>query len=195
MSIIIKNLHKAFGDKIIINDLTYTFPDTGIVIINGKSGIGKTTLLRLISRLDNDYSGLIEFDKEKDVSYAFQEHRLFPHLNVLNNLLSVSFNRYGENDRKRAIDLLMKLGFAENDLKLFPDELSGGMKGRLSFARAVLYDKPILLLDEPTKELDDASKQAIFEIINSLSKTKLIIIVTHDTDLSLLNTHTFLTLQ
>ena len=85
MSLIIKNLKKNFGRKIIFDNFSYSFNDTGIYALTGESGIGKTTLLRIIACLDKDFSGSIEAPKK--VSVAFQEHRLFPNLSALDNLI------------------------------------------------------------------------------------------------------------
>ena len=175
MGLTIKNLTKSFSQANIITDFNFSFPDTGLYFVIGESGIGKTTLLRLIAGLDNDFSGTIENGGIGNVSFMFQEYRLFP---TLNALMNVSF---GDNDIKdKATALMMKLGFERDDLSKKPNELSGGMKQRVAFARAVLKKSPILLLDEPTKELDQNVINTMIEIIRDESGRRLVIVVTHD---------------
>lgn len=175
----IRNLSKSFDGKKIFCDFSYSFGDTGVYAIFGESGVGKTTLLRMLSGLDNDYEGEILGAGLGRVSYAFQEHRLFPTLTALQNVI-LPFSRI---DRQRlqekAKELLFFLGFTENELSLFPSELSGGMKQRISLARALLAEKEILLLDEPTKELDAALAEKVCLLIKEAGKNKLVIFVSH----------------
>ena len=178
MSLKIHNLSKSFGEKPILTGFSYDFSDTGIYILRGKSGIGKTTLLRIIAGLDKEYSGNVS-GGAKNVSYAFQEYRLFPELDVLENVMIASKTRSAE-DTAEAKRLLFSLGFNESELTLRPSELSGGMKQRVSLCRAFLKDAPILLLDEPTKELDHALCERLYEIIREISRDKLVIVVTHN---------------
>jgi ABC-type lipoprotein export system ATPase subunit len=105
----------------------------------------------------------------------FQEYRLFPTLGALKNA-AIS----NENNIDKAHALLSRLGFEENDMKKKPRELSGGMKQRVAFARAVLKPAPILILDEPTKELDFETVATIHEVIAEEAKKRLVIVVTHD---------------
>ena len=112
----------------------------------------------------------------------FQEYRLFPNLNLIDNVLLTSFDVYNDYDKAKTENLLLNLGFSKNDLVLMPNELSGGMKQRVSFARAILHASPVLLLDEPTKELDSALKDEIIKIIVKESENRLVIVVTHDDD-------------
>ena len=86
MSLRIKNLSKSFDDKNVISNLSYEFPERGLFGIVGESGIGKTTLLRIIAGLDNDYSGEVVGGGIRKVSFAFQEHRLFPTLTSLEKI-------------------------------------------------------------------------------------------------------------
>lgn len=195
MAITIKNLRKSFGENCIFPSLSYTFPDRGIVVIRGRSGIGKTTLLRLIAGLDKDYSGEILFSAPGSISFAFQEHRLIPHLNAIDNVVEASFKNPSDNDRSAASSLLAELGITKSEQMLYPSELSGGMKGRVSFARAVLRKSNIILLDEPTKELDDESARVISQIINREAKTRLVILVTHTLDTTLLDSPILLNLD
>ena len=174
---ILKNINKSFGSKVIFNNFSYEFKDTGIYFILGDSGIGKTTLLRLIAGLDKNYSG--EIIGGGRVSFAFQEHRLFPQLSALDNLIFAISDRKSEAVEEKCKKMLLKLGFADQDMKLTPDELSGGMRQRVSVARALLYDAPILLLDEPTKELDEANADIVRELIFEESKKRLVILVSH----------------
>ena len=185
MSLKIHNLSKSFGEKTILTDFSYDFSDTGIYILRGKSGIGKTTLLRIIAGLDKEYSGNVS-GGVKNVSYAFQEYRLFPTLGVLENVMIASKTQ-SDKDIEEAKRLLFSMGFSESELTLRPSELSGGMKQRVSLCRAFFKDAPILLLDEPTKELDHTLCERLYEIIRKISRKRLVIVVTHnDEDLKAL---------
>jgi ABC-type multidrug transport system ATPase subunit len=180
MSLIIKNLTKKFDNKTVIDNLSYEFPEKGIVAITGESGIGKTTLLRIISGLDWDYSGLVRGGNIGHVSFAFQEYRLFPHLTALENVIFANSETKSEAVVQKSKDMLKSLGLKESDFNLYPHELSGGMKQRISLARAFLKDVPTLLLDEPTKELDKENILLLIDVIRSIADQRLVIIVTHN---------------
>ena len=176
MSLKINNLKKSFGDAEILNDFSFEFETSGAYIILGESGVGKTTLLRIIAGLDTEYVGTVENGGIANISFMFQEYRLFPALNALQNVLLA---REGASaDEVEA--LLLQLGFKKEDLKKKPRQLSGGMKQRVAFSRAIMRHAPILLLDEPTKELDSDTAKNMLEIINEEAKKRLVIIVTHD---------------
>ena len=178
MNLSIKNLSKSFGKKTIFKDFSYEFSSTGICLISGDSGIGKTTLLRMISGLDKAFTGKISNGGISNVSFAFQEYRLFPNLNAVENVMTgVSIE--DEDTLSRAKALLSELGFTDEDMKLFPSELSGGMKQRVSLARAFVKNAPILLLDEPTNELDEGLVKTVLSMIERESKKRLVIMVTH----------------
>ena len=89
MSLVLNNIDKTFGEKVIIKGLSLVFPEKGVFAVVGESGVGKTTLLRLIAGLDTDYSGEITGGGLKNVSFAFQEYRLFPTLSALDNVAAV----------------------------------------------------------------------------------------------------------
>lgn len=180
MSLVIRNLKKNFGRKIIFDNFSYSFEDFGIYAVAGESGIGKTTLLRIIAGLDKDYSG--EISGTSRTSVAFQEHRLFPNLSAIDNLIFAISDRKNEADVAKATEMLKTLGFSDDDMRLFPDELSGGMKQRVSLARAFLYDAPILLLDEPTKELDAENAKRVKTLIKQMAENRLIILVSHSSE-------------
>jgi len=178
MSLTIKNLNKNFGKKKIFSDFSYNFSDTGLYLLVADSGVGKTTLLRMISGLDKDFSGIIEGGGSSKVSFAFQEYRLFPNLTALENV-TVALKVESEEVVDDAKAFLSTLGFNEEDMLLYPLELSGGMKQRVSLARAFLKKSPVLLLDEPTKELDPSLCKVVHEMINREAKKRLVIVVTH----------------
>ena len=180
MSLIIKNLTKKFDDKAVIDNLSYEFPENGLVAITGESGIGKTTLLRIISGLDKTYVGEVTGGGTGNVSFAFQEYRLFSNISALDNVVFSISDTKSEAVVRKAKNSLVSLGLKESDFDLFPHELSGGMKQRVSLARAFLKDAPILILDEPTKELDKENISLVTNLIRQISKDRLVIIVTHN---------------
>ena len=176
MPLAIKNLTKSFGNKVIFENFNYTFSDKGIYVLVGNSGRGKTTLLRMIAGLDKDFKG--EITKAK-TAYAFQEYRLFPTLNALDNITKVLYEKPTEAETKEAKQFLTQMGFADIDLRLFPAELSGGMKQRVALCRAFLSKTEILLLDEPFKELDAKLRTVLREQMKKSAENRLIIMTAH----------------
>ena len=187
MMLKLKNLNISFDQKSVISALNYDFPERGIVVLVGASGAGKTTLLRIISGLEQNFNGEIEKSEKLSVSYAFQEYRLFDSLNALSNVAEIAFEKAGKIELDKAKQMLRRLGFSEDDMKLFPAELSGGMKQRVSLARAFLHESDILLLDEPTKELDAYHADIVLGLIREISERKTVVLVTHrDSDVTTL---------
>ena len=178
----IKNLYKSFGNKVIFENFSYEFDERGIYVIKGDSGIGKTTLLRIISGLDKNFKGDLIGGGVENVSFCFQEYRLFDALNALENITKISFQTESEDDITASKNILSRLGFLSSDYTLLPRELSGGMKQRVSFARAVMKDSPILILDEPTKEVDSKIREEMKKIIVEAARDRLVLIVTHNED-------------
>ena len=182
MALEIKNLSKSFGEKSILENFFQIFEEKGIYSLTGESGAGKTTLLRLISGLDTDYSGEIVGGGFKNVSFAFQEYRLFPELSALDNVIFANNDKKSEAVINETKEMLLRLNLDEKDMSLLPSELSGGMKQRVSLARAFLRRTPILLLDEPTKELDSQNATLVLEEIKKQGQERLVILVSHNLD-------------
>lgn len=190
MSLSLINVTKRFDDKILFSDLSINLPDVGIFALVGESGIGKTTLLRIIAGLDKDYTGEVVGGGIGRVSMSFQEYRLFPQLTALDNLIFAISDGKDEAAALKCRNMLYSLGFSHTDMSLLPCELSGGMKQRVSVARAFIRESDILLLDEPTKELDTANAEIIRKLILEESKKRLVIFVSHnEDDLSIPDTH------
>lgn len=174
----IEGLTKRYGDRLVLRDVSILLQDGEKLAVMGESGRGKTTLLRIIARLEQPDSGVIEGYNREDIAYAFQEPRLFDSLSVLRNLTVVS-NQPLKKAEKNAKELLECVGLSA-DLFKYPSELSGGMKQRLSLARAFMVDRPILLLDEPFSALDQDTKDAMICFVRERAKNKTVILVTHD---------------
>ncbi len=182
MSLALKKISKSFDKKNLFSDFSYSFNDKGIYAIIGASGVGKTTLLRIIAGLDKNFEGEVIGGGFENTAVCFQEHRLFPTLNVFENVSKISFKEETEATKNRTKILLKRLGFNDEDMKLYPHEISGGMRQRVAFSRAVLKDSKILILDEATKELDEKLRDEILKIIKEESEKRLIITVTHSVD-------------
>ena len=172
----LNSISKRFGERVILDGFSYTFGKSGLYFILGESGAGKTTLLRIIAGLDADFSGTVENGGIANVSFMFQEYRLFPTLSSLKNAAIAS--KVADTDGAK--NLLTRLGFSEDDMKKKPRELSGGMKQRVAFARAVLKNAPILILDEPTTELDSETVSVMLNVIAEQARERVVIVVTHD---------------
>lgn len=179
MSLTIKNLCKSFDQKNVFDNFSFELPERGVFLISGESGVGKTTLLRMISGLDTKFSGEIFGGGVKKCSVAFQEYRLFSTLSATDNVILANYDKKTAENEKEAKEMLISLGFGEDDVNLYPAELSGGMKQRVSLARAFLRKAPILLLDEPTKELDEENAKKVLERIKNEAEKRLVLVVSH----------------
>lgn len=184
---ILKNLNKKFQDKEIFKNINLEINSDEITVILGKSGCGKTTLLRILGSLDKDFSGDITFLKNNievsnfKIGFVFQESRLMPWLTVEKNIkLHDKENKISTSD----VDKFLSLVSLENCKNLFPNQLSGGMSNRVSIARALSYNPDILLMDEPFSALDYFTRKNLQKVIIEVFKNtnKGIIFVTHDID-------------
>lgn len=188
------------GNKFVLKDINYEFDKGKTYAIKGKSGSGKTTLLSIISGLEKPTDGKviykdkdlnkIDLDKYRNTSIGiiFQSYNLLPHLNAIENIeLSMEVSNLKIKDkRKKAIELLKKVGLDEETGNRRVLKLSGGEQQRVAIARSLSYDPDIILADEPTGNLDNETESEIINIFNNLAKNedKCIIIVTHSKDVS-----------
>lgn len=185
----VKNVTFKYGEKIILNDMNQVFEDNKIIAILGKSGGGKSTLLRIIAGLLKPNSGGVFYNGSKitkpndSIFMMHQAYANFPWKNCIKNVLfPIELKRkITEEDIKNAEKMLERVGLKEHIYK-YPDELSGGMKQRLALARVLVSKPPIILMDEPLSALDDKTRESMQKLIMDLhNETKnTIIMVTHN---------------
>lgn len=174
----IENLDFSYADRRIFENFSLSLSGNGIYTLIGPSGSGKTTLFRLLLGLSRPRVGSVSLSDPP--AAVFQEYRLFPHLTAAENIAVIC--DHPRQALEQAKHLLMRLGFTEEDTELLPSELSGGMKQRVSIARALFSDARILLLDEPTKELDESLRETLYSILIERARTSLILLSTHRTE-------------
>ena len=177
MNLVVKDLCKSYGGQVVLDGFTHTFPDGRVTAIVGRSGCGKTTLLRLIAGLERPDGGSVRGIPEGGVSMVFQEDRLPPQLTAAGCLRCV-LKKSPERDGR--IDAALRaLGLAD-DLDKPVSEFSGGMRRRVALARALLFPSNLILLDEPFKGLDAATRQAAIDFARPLLAGRTTLLVTHD---------------
>lgn len=185
---------KKGPDTIALQNINLTLENKGLIFIIGKSGSGKSTLLNLLGSLDQPTSGTIivgnkDITKMKPVlrdsyrnsyvGFIFQEFHILEEYNVYENIelaLELQRKKYNRSDVDR---LLEQLGIPKLGNRKI-NELSGGQKQRVAIARAIVKDPQLILADEPTGNLDDASSKQIFEILKKIGEEKLVIVISHD---------------
>lgn len=179
----ISSLSRSFSSPV-IDSLSLTLPDRGFIALCGPSGCGKSTLLRILSGLDTEYGGKIEPSPDTlKISMSFQEPRLLSWRTAAQNVNFV----LGDNavTLPKASALLEELGFEREDISKYPSELSGGMKARVSLARALaVEDADLYLFDEPFASLDDETARLCADVIKARTKDALCIAVIHNVELA-----------
>lgn len=177
MNLELRNIRKSYGDHMVLDGLSHVFPEGIVTCITGRSGCGKTTLLRLVAGLESPDAGEVLGVPEGGLSMVFQEDRLQPRLTAaacLRSVLKKGPEREAQIDGAlRALDLV---GEADKPVS----EFSGGMRRRVALARALLYPAPLVLLDEPFKGLDAATRQRAVDFARPLLKGRTVLLVTHD---------------
>lgn len=176
-------------------DIQFTIPDHGVTALFGRSGSGKTSILRWLAGANPNTTGKLTFQNEiwqdsdkkifvpthlRSVGYVFQDNNLFPHLSALENI-QYALRRLPKQLQALDTDSIIKKMCVQNILHLYSHQLSGGEKQRVAIARSLLMQPKLLLLDEPLSALDSQSKEEIFPLLESI-KTDLkipIIFVSH----------------
>ncbi|WP_422484820.1 ABC transporter ATP-binding protein [Gudongella sp. DL1XJH-153] len=178
----IENLTKKYNDLFVLDNISMDFIEGGTTCILGPSGCGKTTLLNIISGIESADSGdVIGFD-DTELSFVFQEDRLIPWRNVLDNLRFVLSGNDDIADKDKLVEsYLDKVGLLEYK-NYYPSELSGGMKKRIGILRAFIYPSSILLMDEPLSSIDISNKKVLMDFFRELMdmENRSCILVTHD---------------
>lgn len=170
----VKNLTKKYGDKAVFDNFSIEFEDKKITAVLGESGVGKTTLLNVVSGL-TDFDG--EVKREGELSFVFQTDRLAKNLTVWQNLKLVLKDIPDE----KIESALSSVGLLSAK-DLYPKELSAGMARRVAIIRAFLFPSDVLLMDEPFINLDVSLKISLMNTVKSMqsSSPKTVVFVTHD---------------
>lgn len=179
----------------VLKNINYSFELGKTYAIKGKSGSGKTTLLSLISGLETNYEGKINYNdknlkkinldnyRSNDIGIVFQSYNLLPHLTALENIvLSMEISKVKVKDKKKkAIALMKSVGLNETLANRRVLKLSGGEQQRIAIARSLSYNPNIIIADEPTGNLDKETENEILKIFKKLANedNKCVIIVTH----------------
>ena len=189
-------ISKKYDKKYIWKNISFDIPDNEKLLIIGPSGCGKTTLIRCLNGFEQINSGKIYLNgvniKDIDdvtlkskVGMVFQNFNLFPHLTVGENIaLAPKLLKLGSKDEinKRVRDLLNQVHILDK-IDSYPKRLSGGEKQRVAIARALATKPEVILFDEPTSALDPGSVNDLLELLDELSKTTTIVVVSHEMDL------------
>ena len=192
----IRHLQKGFDGVTVLKDVNVEIGKSEVISIIGPSGVGKSTFLRCLNRLETPDGGSIVVNGvdvtapnadlatvRRRMGMVFQNFNLFGNLTVLGNVMAAQCDILGipkAAAEKKAMELLNRVGLA-NKADALPDELSGGQKQRVAIARALAVDPEILLFDEPTSALDPTMVGEVLAVIKDLAKTGMtMLIVTHE---------------
>ena len=192
----VKNLKKQFGNNVVLKDISVAIEKGEVISVIGPSGSGKSTFLRCINGLEEFDGGHILVDNEdmadknlnidklrEKIGMVFQSFNLFPHLTVLENIIlaPVTLKKMSKEEAKvKAKELLKKVGLEEK-ADFYPSSLSGGQKQRVAIARALAMNPEAILFDEPTSALDPEMVGEVLQVMKSLAKDGMtMIVVTHE---------------
>ncbi|APB37743.1 amino acid ABC transporter ATP-binding protein [Heyndrickxia coagulans] len=192
----VEHLKKSYGEKQVLEDISFEVEEGSVVVLLGPSGSGKSTLIRCLNGLEAFQGGTIMFNGEtvrpspknwrrlrQQIGMVFQSYDLFPNMTVLENILlgAVKVQKRKKDEAARqAMGLLKEVGM-EQYANAYPRQLSGGQKQRVAIVRALELNPKLMLFDEVTASLDPEMVRGVLEIILRLAREKMtMIVVTHE---------------
>lgn len=195
-AISIRNLSKAFGDHVVLRDISMDIDPGQVVCVIGPSGSGKSTLLRCVNLLETPTSGRIwvgpdemtdpdvDIDRvRRRIGMVFQQFNLFPHMTVMDNITLAPMKLKGmtrQDAEAMAMKLLKRVGLEEK-ASSYPGQLSGGQKQRIAIVRALAMAPDVMLFDEPTSSLDPEMVGEVLDVMKTLaSEGMTMVVVTHE---------------
>ncbi len=196
--IVLKGVSKTYAAEgravEVLRELSLTVPAQEITVLLGRSGCGKTTLLRMISGLDNEYTGTITVPEKGKTAFVFQEPRLMPWLTVRQN---IAFGLKKQDIDPLQIDALISLTGLEGFADAYPSELSGGMSQRCALARALALQPSFILMDEPFAALDHFTREKMQQALLDIHRENRcgVLFVTHSIDEALAIGHRIVVLE
>jgi putative ABC transport system ATP-binding protein len=198
----VRAVHKHFtrgGERIdVLKGVNLDIPQGDFLALMGPSGSGKTTLLNLMGGLDEPTSGGVEVGgvrigdlgggelsrwRSRNIGFVFQLYNLLPVLTAAKNVeLPLLLTKLGKNERRKRVDIALKVVGLADRARHYPRQLSGGQEQRVGIARAIVTDPTLLLCDEPTGDLDRKAGDEILDLLQALNRDhgKTIVMVTHD---------------
>ena len=193
-----ENISKSFKKNSVLNDVSMRIDKGQLVVIIGKSGCGKTTLLKMINRLIEPTDGNIYYagqnimsmdviELRRKIGYVIQQTGLFPHMSVRENIeiIPLAEGKNKQDVYNKTLQLMDMVGMSADDfLDRYPSELSGGQQQRIGVARAFANDPDVILMDEPFSALDPVTRSDLQDELRSLQRKtqKTVVFVTHDMD-------------
>ena len=187
----VSNLKKTFGGRIVLNGVSFTLKEHDTLCVVGPTGCGKSTLLRCIAGLEEPDSGSVNIDGDPrrllskggrhSIGMVFQSYNLFPHLNVLNNVMLAPVRVLGlskKSAEELAVEKLEQVGLAEK-ASANVESLSAGQRQRVAIARCLAMEPALLLLDEPTSALDPVMVSEMQCLVRDLSKRGMAMIIVY----------------
>ena len=194
--VVVKNLHKSFGDLDVLNGIDLEIDEGEVVCIIGPSGSGKSTFLRCLNRLEDSTDGTIEVDGfeisdkklninkvRENIGMVFQQFNLFSHLTVKKDIMlaPTDLKKMTKAEaEEKAMELLRRVGL-EDKANVYPRQLSGGQQQRVAIARALAMNPDIMLFDEPTSALDPEMVGEVLAVMRELAEQGMtMVVVTHE---------------
>ena len=175
----IEKLCKSYGNNHVLNSISFEFEAGKISCLMGESGIGKTTLLKVLMGLEKKDSGFVRgIDEDTKISAVFQEERLCDNLTSLGNILMVCDKTISKDTIKKQLSMVLPENVVLKKVSL----LSGGMRQRVAIVRAMIVNSDIVLMDEPFKGLDVDTKKVVIAYIKANQRGRTVLVVTHNID-------------
>lgn len=192
MKYYVEGIYKEFNGLKVLDNISMNFRENQVTCILGPSGCGKSTLLNILTSILKAESGRVEGFKDRDISFIFQEDRLIEWRTVKENIDFVlkdklrgnSGDKLNKSQREEIIDKYLEMVNLEEYKNYYPRKLSGGMRQRVSIARAFAFPSEILIMDEPFKSLDMNTKYNLMKCFSDLREkdNRTVVFVTHEVD-------------